>query len=104
MGRFGETVTLKTDFEMPPGGLNLRWPDDRFEQDRRLQDYKGFAAIAFARAATFQRHAALLTQRSRLAARAAQGAHEHLLDARSGVAGIHQERARARASRRYHEP
>jgi indolepyruvate ferredoxin oxidoreductase len=41
---------LPTDFEMPPGGLNLRWPDDRYEQDRRLQDYKGFAAIAFARA------------------------------------------------------
>lgn len=39
-----------TDFEMPEGGLNLRWPDDRFAQDRRLQDYKGFAAIAFARA------------------------------------------------------
>ncbi len=41
---------IPTDFEMPPGGLNLRWPDDRFEQDRRLQDYKGYAAIAFARA------------------------------------------------------
>jgi indolepyruvate ferredoxin oxidoreductase len=41
---------IPTDFEMPPGGLNLRWPDDRVEQDRRLQDYKGFAAIAFARA------------------------------------------------------
>ncbi len=41
---------IPTDFEMPPGGLNLRWPDDRYEQDRRLQDYKGFAAVAFARA------------------------------------------------------
>jgi indolepyruvate ferredoxin oxidoreductase len=41
---------IPTDFEMPSAGLNLRWPDDRFEQDRRLQDYKGFAAIAFARA------------------------------------------------------
>jgi indolepyruvate ferredoxin oxidoreductase len=41
---------IPTDFELPPGGLNLRWPDDRYEQDRRLQDYKGFAAIAFARA------------------------------------------------------
>jgi indolepyruvate ferredoxin oxidoreductase len=41
---------VPTDFEMPPGGLNLRWPDDRFDQDRRLQDHKGFAAIAFARA------------------------------------------------------
>ncbi|MFO1108263.1 MAG: indolepyruvate ferredoxin oxidoreductase family protein [Bradyrhizobium sp.] len=41
---------IPTDFEMPPGGLNIRWPDDRYEQDKRLQDYKGYAAIAFARA------------------------------------------------------
>src|SRR5215469_5648633 len=41
---------IPSDFELPPGGLNLRWPDDRIEQDRRLQDYKGYAAIAFARA------------------------------------------------------
>jgi indolepyruvate ferredoxin oxidoreductase len=41
---------IPTDFELPKGGLNLRWPDDRFDQDLRLQDYKGYAAIAFARA------------------------------------------------------
>src|ERR1700742_4811151 len=41
---------IPPDFDMPPGGLNLRWPDDSFEEDRGLQDYKGFAAIAFARA------------------------------------------------------
>ena len=41
---------IPSDFEMPPGGLNLRWPDDRYQQDLRLQDYKGYAAIAFARA------------------------------------------------------
>jgi indolepyruvate ferredoxin oxidoreductase len=41
---------MPSDFEMPRGGLNLRWPDDRYDQDRRLQDYKGFAAVAFARA------------------------------------------------------
>jgi indolepyruvate ferredoxin oxidoreductase len=41
---------IPTDFEMPPGGLNLRWPDDRYQQDLRLQDYKGYAAVAFARA------------------------------------------------------
>jgi indolepyruvate ferredoxin oxidoreductase len=41
---------IPTDFAMPEGGLNLRWPDDRYDQDRRLQDYKGLAAIAFARA------------------------------------------------------
>jgi indolepyruvate ferredoxin oxidoreductase len=41
---------IPSDFEMPPGGLNIRWPDDRYLQDLRLQDYKGYAAIAFARA------------------------------------------------------
>ncbi|MBU6458546.1 MAG: indolepyruvate ferredoxin oxidoreductase family protein [Bradyrhizobium sp.] len=41
---------IPADFEMPPGGLNLRWPDDRYLQDLRLQDYKGYAAVAFARA------------------------------------------------------
>ena len=46
---------IPADFEMPPGGLNLRWPDDRYAQDRRLQDYKGFAAIAFARANNINR-------------------------------------------------
>lgn len=46
---------IPTDFEIPPGGLNLRWPDDRYDQDRRLQDYKGFAAIAFARANNINR-------------------------------------------------
>ncbi|GAD54524.1 indolepyruvate ferredoxin oxidoreductase family protein [Limimaricola cinnabarinus] len=39
-----------TDFEMPEGGLNLRWPDAPLDQDERLQEYKGFAALAFARA------------------------------------------------------
>jgi indolepyruvate ferredoxin oxidoreductase len=46
---------IPTDFELPADGLNLRWPDDRFVQDRRLQDYKGFAAIAFARANNINR-------------------------------------------------
>ncbi|MGX9854338.1 indolepyruvate ferredoxin oxidoreductase family protein [Limimaricola variabilis] len=39
-----------TDFEMPEGGLNLRWPDPPLVQDERLQEHKGFAALAFARA------------------------------------------------------
>lgn len=46
---------IPTDFELPPGGLNLRWPDDRWTQDARLQNYKGYAAIAFARANKFDR-------------------------------------------------
>ncbi len=42
--------TIPTDFEMPADGLNIRWPDDRWDQDHRLQTYKGYAAIAFGRA------------------------------------------------------
>ena len=41
---------IPDDFEMPPGGLNLRWPDPPMAQDDRLQNYKGYAAIAFAHA------------------------------------------------------
>lgn len=41
---------MPEDFEMPQGGLNLRWPDAPLVQDERLQEYKGYAAIAFARA------------------------------------------------------
>ncbi len=41
---------MPDDFEIPAGGLNLRWPDDRWTQDHRLQTAKGYAAIAFARA------------------------------------------------------
>ncbi|MFC3674145.1 indolepyruvate ferredoxin oxidoreductase family protein [Ferrovibrio xuzhouensis] len=37
------------DFQMPPGGLNIRWPDAILEQELRLQQYKVYAALAFAR-------------------------------------------------------
>jgi len=39
-----------SDFEMPPGGLNIRLIDDRIIQEARLQDFKRFAAEAFGRA------------------------------------------------------
>ena len=38
------------DFEMPAGGLNIRWPDQPLEQEYRLHKYKLYAALAFARA------------------------------------------------------
>ncbi|MDP6166645.1 MAG: indolepyruvate ferredoxin oxidoreductase family protein [Gammaproteobacteria bacterium] len=41
---------LPTDFQLPEDGLNLRWPDDRWQQDQRLQEHKAYAALAFARA------------------------------------------------------
>ena len=43
-------ITLPDDFEMPEGGLHLRWPDPPLEQEERLQRYKIYAALAFARA------------------------------------------------------
>ena len=44
------SFVLPEDFEMPDGGLNLRWPDAILAQDERLVEHKGYAAIAFARA------------------------------------------------------
>ncbi|HYM32597.1 MAG TPA: indolepyruvate ferredoxin oxidoreductase family protein [Candidatus Cybelea sp.] len=38
------------EFEMPPGGLNIRWPEDRLQIEWRLHQHKAYAALAFARA------------------------------------------------------
>ena len=43
-------VALPADFAMPPGGLNIRWPDGFLEQEARLLDYKVYAALAYCRA------------------------------------------------------
>src|SRR5499427_4034197 len=43
-------VTLPDDFEMPPGGLNIRWPDPPLDQERRLHGPKMEAVAAFVRA------------------------------------------------------
>ncbi len=43
-------IVLPNDFEMPPGGLNIRWPDHWTDQEYRLHKYKAYAALAFARA------------------------------------------------------
>ncbi|MCK6407477.1 MAG: indolepyruvate ferredoxin oxidoreductase family protein [Rhodocyclaceae bacterium] len=43
-------IVTPTDFELPEGGLNIRWPDDRHEQERRLLHFKLYAALAYARA------------------------------------------------------
>ncbi|HUN94176.1 MAG TPA: indolepyruvate ferredoxin oxidoreductase family protein [Burkholderiaceae bacterium] len=43
-------VKLPQDFALPPGGLNIRWPDSPLEQEARLLDYKLYAALAYARA------------------------------------------------------
>ncbi|WP_310611016.1 indolepyruvate ferredoxin oxidoreductase family protein [Limnohabitans sp.] len=38
------------EFEMPSGGLHIRWPDTALEQEARLFDYKWYAALAYVRA------------------------------------------------------
>ena len=38
------------EFEMPPGGVHIRWPDTALEQEARLFDYKWYAALAYVRA------------------------------------------------------
>ena len=43
-------IVIPTDFELPPGGLNIRWPDPPLEQEMRLHRYAVAAATAFARA------------------------------------------------------
>ncbi len=43
-------IAIPSDFAMPPGGLNIRWPDGFLEQEARLLDYKVYAALAYCRA------------------------------------------------------
>lgn len=43
-------IVIPTDFDMPEGGLNIRWPDPPLNQEMRLHQYAVKAAQAFARA------------------------------------------------------
>jgi len=43
-------IVLPEDFALPPGGLNIRWPDPPLEQEARLLDYKWYAGLAYVRA------------------------------------------------------
>ena len=43
-------ILLPEDFQMPAGGLHIRWPDAPLEQEARLMDYKWYAALAYVRA------------------------------------------------------
>ncbi|MFT4249494.1 MAG: indolepyruvate ferredoxin oxidoreductase family protein, partial [Pseudomonas sp.] len=47
---FARRIVLPEDFELPPGGLNIRWPDPPLDQEMRLHRYAVKAAQAFARA------------------------------------------------------
>jgi indolepyruvate ferredoxin oxidoreductase len=48
-------IVTPTDFEMPPGGLGMRWPDAALAQEARLHGPKMQAVAAFARVNGFDR-------------------------------------------------
>jgi indolepyruvate ferredoxin oxidoreductase len=48
-------IIMPADFEMPPGGLGIRWPDAPLDQERRLHGPKMQALAAFARVNRFDR-------------------------------------------------
>jgi indolepyruvate ferredoxin oxidoreductase len=41
---------IPEDFRLPPDGVHIRWPDPQLAQEHRLQEFKVYAAIAYARA------------------------------------------------------
>ncbi|MBI1906071.1 MAG: indolepyruvate ferredoxin oxidoreductase family protein [Rhodocyclales bacterium] len=43
-------VVIPSDFALPPDGLNLRWPDPPLVQEKRLLNFKLYAALAYRRA------------------------------------------------------
>jgi indolepyruvate ferredoxin oxidoreductase len=43
-------IVIPDDFPLPPGGLNIRWPDPPLDQEYRLMRHKLYAALAFGRA------------------------------------------------------
>jgi indolepyruvate ferredoxin oxidoreductase len=43
-------IVIPDDFQLPAAGVNIRWPDDRMEQEVRLQRDKIYAALAYCRA------------------------------------------------------
>ena len=40
---------IPTSFDMPAGGLNIRWPDAILDQEVRMNNYKWYAALEYAR-------------------------------------------------------
>jgi indolepyruvate ferredoxin oxidoreductase len=43
-------IVTPSDFTIPSGGLNIRWPDSPLAQEARLLDEKWYAALAYVRA------------------------------------------------------
>jgi indolepyruvate ferredoxin oxidoreductase len=89
-----EHVQIHTpaDFEMPEGGLNIRYPDFMLDAEARLKNHKLFAALAYARANGLNR-ITLDSPRARLGLVAAGKAYTDLRQALATL-GIDADRAR----------
>src|SRR6266478_6271912 len=92
-------IIIQDDFEMPPGGLGIRWPDAPLEQERRLHGPKMQAVAAFTRVNRFDR-IVLDSKPARLGIMATGKAY---LDLRQALAdlGITDEEAQALGLRIY---
>ncbi|MCX7180237.1 MAG: indolepyruvate ferredoxin oxidoreductase family protein, partial [Proteobacteria bacterium] len=44
------SIVIPSDYPLPSGGLNIRWPDERLVQEARLLNHKLYAALAYCRA------------------------------------------------------
>ncbi|MES2320487.1 MAG: indolepyruvate ferredoxin oxidoreductase family protein [Pseudomonadota bacterium] len=42
-------IALPTDFNLPEGGLNIRWPDTVLDMEVRMNSFKWYAALAYVR-------------------------------------------------------
>ncbi|MCX7155234.1 MAG: indolepyruvate ferredoxin oxidoreductase family protein [Rhodocyclales bacterium] len=42
-------IVIPDDFRLPEDGVHIRWPDPQLAQEHRLQEFKVYAAIAYAR-------------------------------------------------------
>ncbi|MBK6863550.1 MAG: indolepyruvate ferredoxin oxidoreductase family protein [Ideonella sp.] len=42
-------VEIPSDFALPADGMHIRWPDPQLAQEQRMQAYKIYAAVAYAR-------------------------------------------------------
>ncbi|SDR62272.1 indolepyruvate ferredoxin oxidoreductase family protein [Paraburkholderia tuberum] len=49
-------ILLPEDFQMPPGGVHARWPDEPLVQEARLMEVKWPAALAYIRANRLNRN------------------------------------------------
>ena len=43
-------IVLPEDFDLPPGGVHIRWPDSPLDQEARLMEQRMYAALAYVRA------------------------------------------------------